>query len=117
MGLEQSNLLTIVTFLPLLTGLALLGIGAAANVLGSRGLPPAVWRLVGFACTTLTFLISLRLFTGFDPTDPGFQFIERAAWLPDYGVHYFVGIDGISLFLVLLTTFLMPLVLLASWHH
>jgi len=116
MGLEQSNLLTIVTFLPLLTGLALLGIGAGANLLGSRGLPPAVWRLVGFACTTLTFLISLRLFTGFDPTDPGFQFIERAEWLPDYGVHYFVGIDGISLFLVLLTTFLMPLVLLASWH-
>src|SRR3972149_2239059 len=67
MGLEQSNLLTIVTFLPLLTGLALPAIGGPA-------------------------------------------------WRPDYGVHYFVGIDGISLFLVLLTTFLMPLVLLASWH-
>ena len=116
MGLEQSNLLTIVTFLPLLSGLVLLGIGAAAGLLGSRGLPPALWRLTGLASTTLTFLISLRLFTGFDPTDPGFQFIERAAWLPDYGVHYFVGIDGISLFLVLLTTFLMPLVLIASWQ-
>jgi len=113
---EQSDLLTIVTFLPLASGLLLLVAGLAAGMLGGRGLPPAVWRMVGLASTALTFFVSLRLFTGFDPTDPGFQFIERAVWLPDYGIHYFVGIDGISLFLVLLTTFLMPLVLLASWQ-
>jgi NADH-quinone oxidoreductase subunit M len=105
-----------VTFLPLATGLVLLGSAVAASVFGARGVPAPVWRFAGLASTGLTFLISLRLLAGFDPTDPGFQFVERAAWLPDYGIHYFVGIDGISLFLVLLTTFLMPLVLLASWH-
>ena len=101
------SLITLVTFLPLLTGLVLLGSSAAARVVGARELPAPLWRLVGLASTLLTFVLSLGLFTGFDPTEPGFQFVERLAWLPEYGVHYFVGIDGISLFLVLLTTFLM----------
>jgi NADH-quinone oxidoreductase subunit M len=111
-----SRLITIVTFLPLATCLLLLASSAAAALLGARDLPPALWRLVGLASSAATFLLSLGLFTGFDPTEPGFQFVERVAWLPDWGIHYFVGIDGLSLFLVLLTTFLMPLVLLASWH-
>ena len=104
------------TFLPLAAGLFLLASAGVASLLGARGLPAPVWRLVGLAASAATFLVSLRIFTGFDPTDPGFQFVERAAWLPEWGIHYFVGIDGMSLFLVLLTTFLMPLVLLASWH-
>jgi NADH-quinone oxidoreductase subunit M len=116
MELDQTSLLSVVTFLPLATGLALLATSVAAALFGTRDLPPALWRLVGLASATLTFLVSLRLFTGFDPTEPGFQFVERAAWLPEWGISYFVGIDGLSLFLVLLTTFLMPLVLLASWH-
>src|SRR3990172_9737772 len=116
MDLEPTSLLTIVTFLPLATSLVLLASSAAATLFGARALPPALWRMVGLASTTATFLLSLGLFTGFDPTEPGFQFLERAAWLPDWGIHYFVGIDGISLFLVLLPTFLMPLALLASWH-
>ena len=114
--MQDSSLLTVVTFLPLATGVALLASAAAASLLGARDLPAPVWRLAGLGATAATFLLSLRLFSGFDPTDPGFQFVERAAWLPDWGIHYFVGIDGLSLFLVLLTTFLMPLVLLASWH-
>jgi NADH-quinone oxidoreductase subunit M len=111
------HLITVVTFLPLATALGLLAIAALAALLGARGLPAALWRLAGLASTVATFLLSLRLFTGFDPTDPGFQFVERVAWLPEYGIHYFVGIDGISLLLVLLTTFLVPITLLASWHE
>ncbi len=114
--MEDTSLITIVTFLPLATGLVLLASAAVASLLGARDLPAPVWRLVGLVSTTATFLVSLRLFGGFDPIEPGFQFVERAAWLPDWGIHYFVGVDGLSLFLVLLTTFLMPLVLLASWH-
>jgi NADH-quinone oxidoreductase subunit M len=105
-----------VTFLPLLTGLGLVGSSLAASLLGTRPLPAPLWRVVGLASTTLTFVLSLGLFTGFDPTEPGFQFVERLSWLPEWGIHYFVGIDGISLFLVLLTTFLMPITLLASWR-
>jgi hypothetical protein len=63
-----------------------------------------------------TFIISIGLFTGFDPTETDYQFVQHVPWIADYGVHYYVGIDGISLLLVLLTTFLMPITLLASWH-
>jgi NADH-quinone oxidoreductase subunit M len=108
-------LLALVTFLPLATGLGLLAVAILAQVIGAEGLPKQVWRGVGLAGTGLTFLISLRLFQQFDATDPGFQFVQYAPWLPELGISWFVGIDGISLFLVLLTTFLMPIVLLASW--
>jgi NADH-quinone oxidoreductase subunit M len=109
------DLLAIVTFLPLATALGLLATALLAQGIGADGLPKQVWRGVGLASTSLTFLISLLLFRDFDATDPGFQFVEWAPWLPELGIHWYVGIDGISLFLVLLTTFLMPIVLLASW--
>ena len=114
--MTESNLITIVTFLPFATAVVLLAQGTLARALGSPGLPASVWRGAGLLATLVTFVASLRLFTGFDPTDTGFQFVEHVPWLPDYGIHYFVGIDGISLVLVLLTTFLMPIVLLASWN-
>ena len=67
--------------------------------------------------TSITFLYSLLFFTHFDPGAETMQFVQNVPWL-NIGVlriHYHVGIDGISLFLVILTTFLMPLALLASW--
>lgn len=63
----------------------------------------------------LHFLFSLLLFQHFDPSLPGLQLVEKTPWLPTYGINYFVGIDGISFWLVLLTTFLTPMVILASW--
>jgi len=114
--MEGSNLLTLVTFLPLGVGLLLLASAAIARVLGSEGLPAWAWRWAGIAVTLVTFALSVRLWSGFDPTELGFQFVEYAPWLPDYGIQYFVGVDGISLVLVLLTTFLMPIALVASWH-
>ena len=72
-----------------------------------------------FACalvfTSLAFLWSLNIFAQFDGTQAEMQLVERVAWIRAYGIQYLVGIDGISLFLVLLTTFLMPIAILASW--
>ena len=103
----DAHLLSVVTFLPLAAALALLLAGRA---------PELLWKGVALATTLVTFALSALLWTGFDPTRTGYQFVERAPWLPDWGIHYFVGIDGMSLLLVALTTFLMPLVLLASWN-
>lgn len=71
-----------------------------------------VWaNLVGFA----GFLISLPLVSRFDRTAPGFQFVERASWIPSLGASYLIGIDGISLLLVILTTLIGFLAILSSW--
>jgi NADH-quinone oxidoreductase subunit M len=110
------NPLTVVTFFPLAVALLLLVSSMVGELLGNRGLPKQVWRGVGLAASAITFVFSLVLYFGFDPVEPGYQFVEHATWLPDFGIDYFVGIDGISLFLVLLTTFLMPIILLASWN-
>ncbi|MBX7145215.1 MAG: NADH-quinone oxidoreductase subunit M [Oligoflexia bacterium] len=70
----------------------------------------------GFALfvSLVVFAISLLMLTHFDAADSGYQFSERADWIPYFGISYFVGLDGISVWLVLLTTFLMPLVVIAS---
>jgi NADH-quinone oxidoreductase subunit M len=115
----DDHLLTIVTFLPLATALALVAWELLARFArsGSGGLPPNIWRAIGLSSTLLTFALSaLGLWGRFDPEKAGFQFVEHLSWLPAYGANYFVGVDGISLMLVLLTTFLMPIILLASWN-
>jgi NADH-quinone oxidoreductase subunit M len=109
------ELLSWVTFAPLAVALALVLLESVAGAFG-RPLAPELWKGAGLAGAVLTFVLSIGLWTGFDPTRTGYQFVEYAEWLPQYGVHYFAGIDGISLLLVLLTTFLMPVVLLASWN-
>ena len=103
----DAHLLTIVTFLPFATALGLTLV---------RQLPESTWRAIGLASTALTFLLSVRLFIEFDPTRTGYQFVETAEWLPEWGIRWFVGIDGVSLLLVVLTTFLVPLALLGSWN-
>jgi len=110
------ELLSWVTFAPLAVALALLAIESVTSAAG-RPLSPELWKGAGVAGSALTFVLSLGLWTGFDPTRTGYQFIEYAPWLPQYGIHYFAGIDGISLLLILLTTFLMPIVLLSSWSE
>src|SRR5512134_1994775 len=113
---ERPDLLSITTFLPLAAGLVMIAANAAANALGAGGLPERLWKALGLAASLATFALSLLAWRGFDPTQSGYQFVEWAPWLPEWGIHWFVGIDGISLVLVVLTTFLMPLVLLASWN-
>ncbi len=113
----DAHLISWVVFLPLLSALLLLAVSAFTGfLLRSQGLPAIVWQVTTLAATTLTFVISVfGLWGRFDPEETGYQLVEHVSWLPEYGIHYFVGIDGISLVLVLLTSFLIPIVVLASW--
>jgi NADH-quinone oxidoreductase subunit M len=102
----QSHLLSVITFLPLLGVPALLLL---------RSEDHAWIRRIALAVSLAEFAISLFLLPGFDSGAPGFQFVEMHPWIGD-AIHYHIGVDGISLFLVLLTTFLTPLAILCSWQ-
>src|SRR5262245_11170409 len=106
MGCFSDHILTVVTFLPLLGGLLLLVVPRERKNVFMYG----ATILAG-----LDFLLSLPLWFRFDPSKSGFQFIERAPWIPSIGVQYFLGIDGISLLLILLTTLLGFIAILSSW--
>jgi len=101
------GLLTTVTFLPAL--------GALGLALVPRG-RERVHRWGGLAVATATFLLSVPLYTRFDPGVADYQFEEYAPWMPGLGVAYHLGVDGISVLLVLLTTFLVPLALASAWE-
>jgi NADH-quinone oxidoreductase subunit M len=100
------HVLSIVTFLPLLGALALLPVDKDKKRVFIHG---ATW--IAFA----DFLLSVPLFFLYDAGRGGFQFEHRASWIPSIGVQYYVGIDGISLLLLLLTTFLGFISILSSW--
>ncbi len=70
----------------------------------------------GLAVSLVAFVVSLGVLRGWDNGQAGFQFVENIPWIPQWGISYALGIDGISLWLVLLTTFLTPLILLSSWN-
>ena len=72
-------------------------------------------KVVGIASSLLAFVCSIGLYAGFVTGTPGFQFTEATPWIASLNVFYAVGVDGLSLLLVLLTTFLTPLALLSSW--
>ena len=81
-------------------------------------LPPekeALLKWTTLIVTIATFLTSIILFVRFDGSFEGMQFVEKYSWIPDLGILYYLGVDGISLLLVLLTTFLMPFALIGSW--
>jgi NADH-quinone oxidoreductase subunit M len=71
--------------------------------------------VVALVASVVVFIVSCFVWTGFDPDVAGFQMVEKAAWIPSFGISYQMGVDGISLLLVLLTTLLVPVVILASW--
>ena len=104
----MTNLLSVITFVPL--------IAAAILALFLRGEDAAAQRnakWLALLATSATFLISLFVLFGFDPSDTGFQFVEERAWI--LGLKYKMGVDGISVLFVLLTTFLMPITIAACW--
>lgn len=106
-------LITIVTFLPLVGVLILLFQRKDdADLLKRTALTVAAVVFV----VSLLFVVSLGSIGGFDLQQPGYQYHEKVAWIPAFGINYEVGIDGLSLLLVLLTTFLMPLAILSSWN-
>jgi len=73
-------------------------------------------RWAGLGASLAAFAVALLVWSRFDPANPGFQLVEVRPWLPQYGIFYRLGMDGISLVLVLLTTLLQPLVFISSWH-
>lgn len=103
-------MLSLVVFSPLIGALLLLLIG---NREGQRD---SLIRYVAVGASLVTFALSLALWAGFNPGSADFQFVERHAWIPAFGIDYSIGIDGISLLLVVLTGFLTPLALLSSWE-
>jgi NADH-quinone oxidoreductase subunit M len=105
-------LLSIVIWLPVVGALLLLLIS------NRDGQKDALVRQITFAVSVLTFAATLALWWGFDPTATGaeFQFVERLPWIPAFGIEYYLGIDGISLMLIVLTGFLTPIALLSSWE-
>ena len=101
--------LTLSWLVPLAGALCMLLIG---NADGRRdGL--IRWLALGVALAT--FAVTVGLWVGFDAASADFQFVERYPWIAQFGIDYFVGIDGISLLLVVLTGFLTPIALLSSW--
>jgi len=101
----NEHILTVLILLPLVGAGLLFAVRSFESDFAKKG---------ALFITILEFLLSLILFTGFKAT-ADFQFVEQVSWIPAWGVSYFVGVDGISLFLILLTTFLMPISVLASW--
>jgi NADH-quinone oxidoreductase subunit M len=102
----DQHLLSIVTLAP----------AAAAILLGLvPGRAVRLHRWLALAVSVVVFALSCLLWTGFNPDNPGFQLVEQTGWIPQFGITYHVGIDGISLLLVLLTTLLVPVVVLGSW--
>ncbi|WP_020085102.1 NADH-quinone oxidoreductase subunit M [Hyphomicrobium zavarzinii] len=105
MSIAGAPILSVVTFLPLAGALfvALLSREAVQNI-----------RYATLWTTLITFAISLLIWINFDPNTAGFQFVEEREWLGP--IKYKMGVDGISMLFVILTTFLMPLCILASWQ-
>jgi NADH-quinone oxidoreductase subunit M len=98
--------LSLLVFLP--------AIGAAALLFVPRRAAHLLFA-AAFGVSFLAFLQSLWIFSRFDPSVGAMQSVERLAWIPAYGIEYIVGVDGLSLFLVLLTALMVPIAILASW--
>ena len=102
-------ILTLSWVIPLAGAVALLLVG---NADGRRN---GLIRWLTLIASLATFAVTVALWVGFDPATSDFQFVERRSWIPAFGIDYFIGVDGISLFLVVLTGFLTPVALLSSW--
>jgi len=101
-------LLTLITFGPL--------VGALMIMLFARGDEKASnARWVALWASSFVFLVSLLVWAQFDPTNPGFQMKETYEWFPEFNIAFRLGVDGISIYFVLLSTFLTPICILASW--
>ncbi len=102
-------LLTLSWIVPLAGAVMLLLVG---NADGRRN---GLIRWLALGISLLVFAVTIGIWLGFDPTSADFQFVERVAWIPAFGIDYYLGVDGISLLLVVLTGFLTPIALLSSW--
>ena len=106
MPLQSWPLLSVLIWLPILGGAATLMAGNAR---------PQIARWLGLVVALATLLASIPLFTGLDMANAGMQFVEQRAWIPTYDIQYHLGVDGISVALIGLTTLTTALVLIGAW--
>jgi len=104
-------LLSLITYAPLVGVLGILALRMGTKD-DAKSAETARW--IALVTTLATFALSIVLVAQFDPKNPGFQFVEEAPWF--MGLHYRMGVDGISVLFVLLTAFLMPICIAASWR-
>jgi len=105
--MQSLPILSLAIWLPIIGGIVVLGSGdKAANV--------SKWTAVVFS--VVTFLVSLSLWAGFDTSTAAMQFVEHAPWIATFHVYYYLGVDGISMPLIILTTFMTILVIIAGWE-
>ena len=102
-------ILSLITFLPVLGALFIFTIRGDEEMVVRNSRQLALWT------SLVTFIISVVLILLFDPDTAGFQFVETKQWISGLGIQYYMGVDGISVWFVLLSTFLTPLCVLASW--
>jgi len=103
-------LLSLVTFLPLVGAAFIMLIRGEERVVAQNARAVALWT------SLVTFGLSLLILANFDNSQAGFQLVERRTWLPGFGIDYHMGVDGISLWFVLLSTLLTVVVIVGSWH-
>jgi NADH-quinone oxidoreductase subunit M len=103
-------ILSLTTFLPLVGAAFILLIRGEPDVVARNARNVALWT------SLITFVLSLFIWLNFDNTTAAFQMVERVDWIPAFKINYHMGVDGISVLFVLLSTFLTPLCILASWE-
>ena len=112
MNFLAQHLLSVLIWLPVIGGLLLLIIGDGGD---SKSDKAGMMRLSALLITLLTFVLSTALYMGFDNEALNMQFVERVPWVDAINAFYYLGVDGISAPLILLTTFVTPLVVISSW--
>ena len=110
--MESTYLLSVLIWLPIAGGLALLAIGDEGDTASARA---GIMRWAALCVSVVTLLASVGLYAGFDPATADMQFVERIPWVAALDAYYYLGVDGISAPLILLTTFITPLVVVAGW--
>jgi NADH-quinone oxidoreductase subunit M len=103
-------ILSLITWLPLVGGLIIMSVRGDEATVASNARWTALWT------SLIVLVLSVVLWVKFDTGEAGFQFVEEIPWLPEYGVGYKMGVDGISVLFVLLSTLLTPICILSSWE-
>ena len=113
MNFLAQHLLSVLIWLPVVGGLLLLVIGDGGDAESEKA---GMMRWTALFVTLLTFVLSIALYMGFDNAALSMQFVERMPWVDAINAFYYLGVDGISAPLILLTTFVTPLVIVSSWN-
>ena len=108
-------LLSLSIWIPILGGLAVMTTGRDANGTVVRSADPNLTRWVALVAAVAGFLVTIPLYTGFDPSTAALQFVENVPWIERYKIGYYLGVDGISMWFVMLNSFTTVLVVIAGW--